>query len=245
MLKYLFLGALQGFFEWLPVSSEGIVSLASHFLRIDSNPVDTALFLHLGTLLAVTIYFYNDWLKLLKGKNPKLVRFLFITTSISLIIGYPVYKLIKNIFIGNSLLLITGFALLFTAYFNKYKKNFKISNTKLAIISGFLQGLAVIPGLSRSGSTIFGLSLGDFTPREILKISYMMSLPVIIAANILILFQDSSLAFQAWPALITSFLIGITTLHFLLEWMKRINFFKFAVAFSILCFLGAFINFLN
>jgi len=234
------LGILQGIFEWLPVSSEGVVALASYFFNID-NPIDTALFLHLGTLLAVLVYFRKDWLEIITLKNKKLLRFLIITTIISLIIGYPLYKLIKDIAVGNTLLLVTGFALLITAYFQK--KRLKISSNNLAFITGILQGLAVIPGLSRSGSTVFGLSLGKLNPSDILKTSYIISVPVVLVSSIYI-FLNEPIIINTWPALISSFIAGLISLYILLNIAKRINFFKFVLAFGLICILGGIIGFL-
>jgi undecaprenyl-diphosphatase len=206
-IHYAILGILQGIFEWLPVSSQGIVALASKFLIEEFNPIDIALFLHIGTFFAVLIYFRKDWKEVAILKNPELLRFLIITTIISLVIGYLLYKLVINIAVGNMFLVIMGFALLLTAYFQKKGKKLEIGFNKLAIITGFLQGLAVIPGFSRSGATIFGLSLGKLSPSEILKISYMMSVPVVLTSSSYFFLTNSGLIFAAWPALVFSFLV--------------------------------------
>lgn len=243
--SYIILGILQGIFEWVPISSEGITALTSQFLIKEISPIDMALFLHLGTFFAVLVYFRNDWKKLFLRENPKLFRFLTISTIISLAIGYVLYKVIINVAVGYSLLFVMGFGLLITAYFHKSKKNFNLNLDnglgKLAIISGFLQGLAVIPGLSRSGSTIFGLSLGNFSPSQILKISYMMSAPVVLASSIYIILKTPILI-EAWPCLISSFVAGIISLHFLMKISEKINFYWFALIFAIICFAGGIIG---
>ncbi|UZE92926.1 MAG: undecaprenyl-diphosphate phosphatase [Candidatus Nealsonbacteria bacterium] len=244
MWTYVFLGIIQGIFEWFPISSEGIVALSSQFLVKNINPIDIALFLHLGTVFAVLIYFRKDWKEVFMLRNYKLLRFLIISTLVSLVIGYPLYNVVKNVIIGNSLLLIMGFGLLLTAYFHKTKRGFKTDFNKLAIITGFLQGLAVVPGLSRSGSTIFGLSLGESKPSEVLKVSYIMSVPVILVSSVYLFLKNPVFLVEGWPALISSFLIGIFSLHFLIKLAQKINFFKFALIFSFLCFLGAVIGFI-
>jgi undecaprenyl-diphosphatase len=245
MNEYILLGIIQGIFEWIPISSEGVVALASQFLVEDFRPVDLSLFLHLGTFFAVLVYFRKDWQEILMLKNLKLLKFLLIATSISLVIGYPVYKMIENVVVGNALLVVMGFGLLITAYFNRTKRTFEISSKKLATVAGFLQGLSVIPGLSRSGATIFGLSLGKNNPQEVLKVSYLMSAPVVFVSSIYLFLKEPTLVFEAWPALIFSFLLGILILGFLLKIARSINFFKFALIFSSLCFLGAAISFLT
>ena len=244
MFEYIILGVLQGIFEWLPISSEGVVVLAGQFFRADFNLVDIALFLHLGTFFAVLIYFRRDWIKILTFKNKKMLKFLSITTIVALAVSYPIYGAIRNIAIGSSLLILVGFGLLFTAYFSRKKKKLNISENNLAIISGVLQGLAVIPGLSRSGATIFGLSLKKDNSLEILKTSYLMSGPVVLASSFYLLLNDSSLVLVMWPALIASFIVGLLTLSILLKFAKKIDFFNFLLLFSGLCFAGAIIGFL-
>lgn len=234
MIQYLILGIIQGIFEWIPISSEGVVALIS-------NNIDIALFLHLGTLLAVLVYFYKDWIRVLTFKDKRLLKFLIIATILSLIIGGLLYSVV-NVFLGSSLLLLTGFGLLFTAFFHKTKKKFNISDNWLAVIVGAIQGLAIIPGLSRSASTIFGLSLKKENPKEILKYSYMMSAPMILAGSFYLFLKNPTLTLNAWPGLVVAFIMGLISLKVILKLSSKINFFKFALAFAILCFIGFFIS---
>jgi undecaprenyl-diphosphatase len=244
MLDYTILGIIQGIFEWLPISSEGAVALASQFFSQGVRPIDVALFLHLGTLLAVLIYFREDWQKVILFQDLRLLRFLVIATVISLIVGFPLYQVLRDSLVGSGLLLIMGFGLLLTAFFHKKRQFFNFSLEKLAVLAGVLQGLSVIPGLSRSGSTIFSLSLGNLKPVEILKFSYMMSLPVVLTSSIYLFLGDPSFILESWPALVASFLVGLLSLRFLITLSLRINFFSFALFFAILCFVGAGIQFI-
>ncbi len=240
LLTYLVLGAVQGVVEWVPISSEGVVSLVSFLWAGVSEPVELALFLHSGTMLAVLLYFFNDFKKVILLKDKKMFRFLFITTTVSLLVGFPVFKLVENVAVGKYLLFLTGLALLVTAYFQKKKLNLGWSKDKIALLSGLLQGLSVIPGLSRSGSTIFGLSLGEMSSEEALKTSYMMSVPIVLASSIYLSLKNPVMVREGWVALAASFLVGIMTLHLLLKLSKKINFYQLALAFSILCFLSFF-----
>ena len=244
MWKYILLGAIQGIFEWIPISSEGIVAIFGQIFDIELNPVEVALFLHLGTFFAVLLCFWREWKEVLLFRNKKLLKFLIISTSFSLVVGYPIYKIIRNMAMGSMLLIVVGTGLFLTAFFHKEKKRLPISFNKLAIISGLLQGLATIPGLSRSGSTIFGLSLSKMNISEILKISYMMSVPVILVSSIYLGLSNPSLPSEAWPALILSFFVGILSLHSLITLSKKINFFWFALIFGLMCLLGGVIGFL-
>lgn len=245
MLVQALLGIIQGIFEWLPISSEGVVALVSNFLVEEINPIEMALGLHLGTLIAVLIYFRRDWTQVLTLNNKKLLRFLAVATFVSLIVGYPVYKLITNAAVGSTLLLMTGLGLLVTAYFHKQRTKLKLSSDNLALIVGFLQGLAVVPGFSRSASTIFGLSLSKSAPQEILKVSYMMSAPVVLASSGYVFINNPSLAAHQGIGLGFSFLVGLVSLSFLLRFAQRINFYKFALFFALLCFLGAVVSFIS
>jgi undecaprenyl-diphosphatase len=243
MVNYFLLGIIQGIFEWIPISSEGVLALTAKFLNLsDLNLVDVALFLHLGTLLAVVIYFWKDWKQVLTFQNKDLLVFLIISTLVSLVVGFPLYLLIKTMVIGNGLLFVVGFGLLGTAFFHKKKRVVDLDWKHLALVVGFLQGLAVIPGLSRSGSTIFGLSLKNLSPSEVLKYSYMMSVPVVLASSLYIFWQTPVVFIQGWPSLISSFLVGIFGLHFLLNLVKRIDFFWFTLVFGLLCLLGGFLG---
>ncbi|MCX7779036.1 MAG: undecaprenyl-diphosphate phosphatase [Patescibacteria group bacterium] len=244
MFKYFVLGILQGIFEWLPISSEGIVSLFGSFLIKGFNPVDIALFLHLGTLLACIFYFWKDLKEIIFLKNKTMFQFLAISTIVSLAIGFPLYKIVREMALGNFLLILVGFGLLFTAYFHQKKVFFELDFKRLALLSGILQGLAVIPGLSRSGATIFALSFSKLKPDEILKISYLMSIPVVLLSSLYLFLENKSIIVESWPALISSFIIGLLTLKILISFSKKINFSKFALLFAILCFLGAIINFI-
>lgn len=238
MWQQIILGVVQGIFEWIPISSEGMTALTAKFLTNEFNPIEIALFLHLGTLLAAVIYFRKDWKEVVLLKNRKLLRFLVVATLISLIIGFPLYKFAKHMALGSGLLLIMGCGLLVTAYFHKSKKLRKVESKRLTELVGVLQGLSVIPGLSRSGATIFGLSLGRLKPSEILKMSYMLSVPVGLAANAYLFLENPGLIAHGWIGLIASFIVGILSLHFLIRISERINFFKFALVFAGLCFLG-------
>ena len=240
MVQYIILGTLQGIFEWLPISSEGVVSLVSNIFKIGVNAVDFSLFLHLGTLLAVGIYFWHDFIDLLLVKDKKFFKFFVLVTIISLAVGFPVYKFARELNIGNGLLSLMGLALIVTAFFQKQGRKFNLSDNQLAIIVGLLQGFSAIPGLSRSGSTIFGLSLKENDPEKVLKTSFIISAPVVFASSAyLLLFGDKVLfSSGAFVSVLFSFLVGLASLKILLAWAKKINFFWFALIFGILCLAG-------
>lgn len=240
MWEYIVLGILQGIFEWLPVSSEGVVALFSNFLIKDLNAVDVAIFLHLGTFFAVLIYFWKDWLKLLSFKENNLLKFLLIATIISGGMGFFIYGVAKEIVMGGGLLLLMGFGLLLTSLFQKKKIDFNLNKKYAPYLVGILQGLSAIPGVSRSGSTIFGLSLFEKDPYRVLKISYLLSAPVVLGSSLYLYLKNPEIVTGGgYIALIFAFVFGILTLRILLNLVKKINFSLFTFIFGIICILSA------
>lgn len=244
-IEYILLGILQGIFEWLPISSEGVVALTSSYLIKDLNAVDVAIFLHLGTFFAVMIYFWKDWLNLLMFKNNKLLKYLIITTIISGVIGFFIYDFAKTIVMGGGILLLMGFGLLLTSYFQSKEINFRLNKKYSSLLVGILQGFSAIPGISRSGSTIFGLSFFEKDPVVILKISYLLSAPIVLGSSLYLFIKEPSMVYDGmWLSLVFSFVFGILTLKILLDFAQKINFSKFTLVFGILCILGGIINYL-
>lgn len=243
MLEYIILGILQGVFEWLPISSEGVIAFVSQIFGKE-NVLDLALFLHLGTLLSLFVYFFNDWRNILFLKDKKLFKFILIVSIVSFIIGFPLYNLIGNFVIGAGLLILMGFGLVLTSYFQSHNKKITISEGKLAVLVGVLQGLSVIPGLSRSGSTIFGLSFSSKSSFEILKLSYIISAPVVLGSSLYLAYKNFEIVSYGWIAVLFSFIFGLLTLDVLLKISQKINFSKFTLFFGILCLIGGCLSFL-
>jgi len=244
MWDYILLGFLQGIFEWIPISSEGVVAIFSSYLVKDYNSVDLALFLHLGTVLAAIVYFWKDWINLAQFKDKEFLRFFIIVTFISGTLGFFVYKMARDVSMGAGLLALTGLGLLLTSWFQKTNIKLKINKDVSSIIVGLLQAISAIPGVSRSGSTVFGLSLTESDPTEILKRSYMISVPVVIGSSLYLYIKDPVIASSSWVAVVFSFIFGIISLKLLLDFSKKINFSKFTLIFGLLCLLGALFQFL-
>lgn len=244
MWDYILLGFLQGIFEWIPISSEGVVAIFSSYLIKDYNSVDLALFLHLGTVLAAIVYFWKDWINLAQFKDKEFLRFFIIVTFISGTLGFFVYKMARDVSMGTGLLALTGLGLLLTSWFQKTNIKLKINKDVSSIIVGLLQAISAIPGVSRSGSTVFGLSLTESDPTEILKRSYMISVPVVVGSSLYLYIKDPVIASSSWIAVIFSFIFGIISLKLLLDFSKKVNFSKFTLIFGILCLLGALFQFL-
>ncbi|MBR9678834.1 MAG: undecaprenyl-diphosphate phosphatase, partial [Nanoarchaeota archaeon] len=192
MLEEILLGAVQGLLEWVPISSEGIITIISNnFLNTSLiNSVQLSLFLHLGTLLSVLVYYKNEFAEMIRKPLSNLTLFIIITTIFSGISGLFSYFFLENVsenigFYSNVLisifLLITAYAQLKT----RKKTGFiKEPLLKHAIIIGLVQGFSALPGISRSGITIATMLLLNYDKNESFKLSFLLSVPAVMLANI-------------------------------------------------------------
>lgn len=256
MIEGFILGAIQGIAEWLPVSSEGLTVLAYNLLFDSGNlseAIRMSLFLHLGTFFAALIYFRKDILKLLKAfssfsqalpETKVLLKFLVITTTISGILGVFLLKFIENVgqgglFTGKIVTLLVGVALLITAFLQiktkeEGKRDVKTANIKDTLFLGLAQGLASIPGISRSGITVSVLLLKKFDKEEALRLSFLMSLPIVLGGNIFLNLNNFVVSATALWGLFFSFIFGIITIDILFRVARKINFGYFILLFALL-----------
>lgn len=256
MIESIISGIVQGIAEWLPISSEGIlVLLQVNFFNSTlsfTSLINYALFLHLGTFLAALIYFRKEVAGLIKKENKQERNFYITATVISGLIGLALLKALDYIeetivFGSKGIILLIGLALLITAFLqfkNKGKNRHKDeSDLKVtdSIVLGVLQGFSIIPGLSRSGLTISGLLLSKFSDTVALKISFIMSLPIVLAGNIILNLDKFVLSWENLIGLVFSFLFGILSIHLLLKLSKKINFAWFVLIFGLLVIFSAFI----
>jgi undecaprenyl-diphosphatase len=185
MFKYIILGIIQGLTEFLPVSSSAHLVIMQKLLGISGSGVVISIMLHLGTLLSLIIFFFRDILKLLR--NIKLVSLIIIVTAITGIIGVSGRDFFEGLFSSTRAvaiaLLFTGIILILTRKFTAAKRN--SLNVKDAIILGFAQGIAIIPGISRSGITISTLLFRKLDRETSFRFSFLASIPAIFGAAIL------------------------------------------------------------
>ncbi len=240
------LGILQGITEFLPISSSGHLVFAQHLLKLKNPPIFFDCLLHFGTLVAVTIFFWKKIISLLTGffdknKNKETIKYLtllILTTTITGIIGItldkPIEKMFESPLTVSVFLMITGFIIWFGQLKMK-NSNKTISEAKLSdsIIIGLSQGIAILPGISRSGTTIScGVILG-WGSEFAAEYSFLASIPAILGANILkgintAELTNSNIAINYIIGMIVSSVVGYFSLKLLWKLLVQRNWLPFA-----------------
>ena len=194
------LGLIQGLGEFLPISSSGHLMLARFLLGIQgSTPEAESAFkvfdilLHVGTLIPLLIVFWKDWMDMLRHpvKNRTLL-YLFIASVPTLVIYMAAKILFKDVdgfsvfdsgwFLGVSFLITAFFLLLCDLVSSKRGASARKVGPLQAVLMGVFQGLGLMPGISRSGSTIFGGILAGLDKKKAASFSFMMSAPAIVGS---------------------------------------------------------------
>ena len=230
-IEILILSAIQGISEFLPVSSAAHLVLVSKYYAFTNQNLLIDICLHLGSLIAIIIYFRKDLFSFIKNKN-FLIKILIGTIPI-IPVGYILFQtgLIDNL---RNLKVIAWSSLIFgiLLYFadkNKVTKNIETEfSNKSAIIFGLFQILSLIPGVSRSGITITSGRMLGFDRFDSAKISFFLSIPTLTAASIIGIYniykeESAELNFLAIIAVIFSFIFSYFTIAFFLNFIKKFS----------------------
>jgi undecaprenyl-diphosphatase len=214
------LGFIQGLTEFFPISSSGHLVLLQNWLQIQPPPFYFDVFIHLISLIAIVYYFRNKLWQIAHQSDYKTLKLILIATLPILVVGFFIQQHVESIF---SSTLIAGAGLLITAGLNfctayRYQLQTSNNNQKLtsndltwlaALKIGLLQILAILPGISRSGSTLLGGSLVNLSRQEAFEFSFLLAIPTILAANIAnALLSSFSNPFMTNNINFTLFLIG-------------------------------------
>jgi len=182
LIEAIILGIIQGITEWLPVSSSGHLAILQHFFGIEENIAYDVL-LHFATLFVIAFVFRKKIIEIIK--TPRYWGFVIIGTIPVVIAGLLIEPYIEGIFgsmvIVGVMLLITSSFLHFADKINK-KNNL---NHKKSLIVGLFQALAIMPGISRSGSTISGAKFLGIDKKEAVEFSFILAMPAIFGATLL------------------------------------------------------------
>jgi len=210
-LEALIAGLLQGVLEWLPLSSEGLVSLTLTALGLSGvEALNLSIFLHLGTSIAALLYFLQTLYEDLEGDRG-LLRLLLIASPLTLVMALPLYRVSRAAAsLGPLFQLLVGFSLLSTGLLTRGARGGgerrRLSTLEAAAL-GLVQGLAVIPGISRSGITLSYLLLRGVEPSEAFRLAYLLGIPLGLAAPLGLLIVGE--APQPSPSLLLALLASL------------------------------------
>lgn len=244
ILILIFLAIIQGLTEFLPVSSSGHLALLESLFRFSENQrLSHTAFLHLGTILALIFFFRKKIysilsnlfkpkdreqnqesvsliLKIILGTIPAAIVGFLAKDKIDLIFNKPIYSAV--------FLIVTGIILYITKFSKEIKSKVSYSD---AILIGTAQAIALLPGISRSGATISIALLLGLSRTDGFEFSFLLSIPAVIGANIL-MFKDISLNFDLLTlilAITIPFIIGLLALKLLrnLVLKKQLHYFSY------------------
>jgi undecaprenyl-diphosphatase len=213
LFQAVILGAIQGITAWIPVSSKTQVILAgaAFFSLTFQTCIAFALILHVGDLVAALFRYRKEYIGAAmaalkpkelakfekKSEEQQEYSFLVISIIATAVVALPAYILMKKFFValdGEWLLAAVGILLLVMAAITLLSKKAVVKNAQLdlstSVIAGFAQGLAVVPGISRSGITQCTLLLAGFEPQKAVRLSFLMSAPMVAAAFLAFYFVE-------------------------------------------------------
>ncbi len=242
------LGLIQGIAEFLPISSSAHLIIFRDLFGIGSSMgTDIALSfdiaLHFGTLLAIGIYFFKDFIVMIKNgftkgpkdKEGKLLWFIIVATIPAAIAGVLFEDVIENMIRSNFILIalaliVMGIIIYLFDKYMKQNKDFKKMNYLDALIIGVSQVFALIPGFSRSGTTIAAGRARGLNREDAAKFSFYLSAPVVLGAVVLNIMDKSVITAIANNAsifiigILVAFISGLLCIEFLLKYIKNNNF---------------------
>lgn len=231
MIEIFILSLIQGITEFLPVSSSSHLILVSKFLNFENESLSIDVSLHVGSFMAVVVYFYKDILSFFKNKI--LFLKIFISSLPVMIFGFflvesGMIEKIRNLKLIAWTTLTFGILLYISDKFKLVKNISKNFTYKSAIVIGFFQIFSLIPGVSRSGVAITAARFLNFKRLDAAKISFLLSIPILGAVSVfgiknLILYEDTYLTKLNLISIIFSFLSSLITIKYFLYYIKKFN----------------------
>lgn len=234
------LGIIQGLTEFLPISSSGHLVITQALLGVKESGVAFEILVHLGSLCAVLIYFRKSILKIITGlfdKNDKQAKLMTLYLIVGTVPTVLIVLLIKDYIdtaftmpaLAAVMLLVTGMILLSTKFIQK--KELALNNKKSFLI-GFGQALAILPGISRSGTTIsVGMLLG-VKPAQAAEFSFLLAIPAILGAVVFKFKEISAVDNSMWPqyfaGFLASFVFSLLAVYLVLSLIRKGKFEYFA-----------------
>jgi undecaprenyl-diphosphatase len=238
------LGLVQGLGEFLPISSSAQLVLVPWLFNWEDPGLTFDIALHIGTLIAVVIYFWKDWLILItKGmsniqtREGRLFWYLVLATIPGAVIGLLLEQKAETIFRNPVLIAIMLIALGIVLYLVDRKSAKKIEAENISLKTSFLigssQALAIIPGVSRSGITMTtGLFMG-LTREGAARFSFLLSAPIIFGAAVIkiphVIANPAMINTSFIVGMIVSCITGLASIGFLLRYLQTKSFLPFVI----------------
>lgn len=241
------MGIVQGLSEFLPISSSGHLIVAEKLLGLlgyqsGSNSLAFAVMLHLGTLIAVAIIFWRDWVDMLLHPIQNKTLLLLFVASLpalfaALLLGDQLDAMFEGWFLGIAFL-VTAVFLVLIQWFDQRRTKPAREQIEFqdALLMGGFQAIALVPGVSRSGSTLLGGVAGGLSRQAAAKFSFMMSAPAILGSFLMegkdaietgglgSLFTANTIIGMLFAAV-----SGYLAIRYMLKLIQRISFYKFAL----------------
>lgn len=236
------LGFVQGFCEFLPVSSSGHLLLFQKWLGVTDGGLFFDVILHLGTLIPVFLIFKKDVFELFR-KPYKNLRFLVLATIPAVVTGFVFSDVIDGLFYTDGILsacllsltfLLTALELLVAQKIVRKRKNFSPLSNGVALNMGIGQALAIVPGLSRSGTVISFGAFSGLDTEKTATFAFLMSIPIILGATILsgikaIVLGESVQILPVLFGVVSSAVTGYLAITVMLRVIKKANYYPFCI----------------
>ncbi|MBD3165081.1 undecaprenyl-diphosphatase UppP [bacterium] len=247
----LILGLVQGFTEFLPISSSGHLVLANHLMQVDVGGIAFEVAVHLGTLLAVIIYFWRDLTMVVVdffrgGEGRRIGWMLLLAMVPTAILGIGFKPIIESLFDAPRFtaagLLVTTVLLIAAERVRQGDRPLGKVRKRDALLIGTMQGMAIMPGISRSGSTISGALFSGLGRDAAARFSFLLSIPAILGAAVVTakdfttLPEGMTLPFSV--GFIASAVSGYIAIGILMAVLRKGKLYGFAVYTAIVGILG-------
>lgn len=248
ILEILILGFVQGIAEFLPISSSAHLIIFRDIFGIGSGmsanmDLTFDIALHFGTLLAIGVFFFKDFIKMIqkgftkgvKDDDGKILWYLVAATIPAAIVGVLFEEAIENVVRSNYVVIaialaVMGIIIYLADKFSKETKTIKKMTLKDAILVGCSQVFALIPGFSRSGTTIAAGRVLGLDRESAAKFSFFLSAPVVLGAVCLQLIKGTTFSVIVANlgtfilGILVSFVIGLLCIKYLLKYLQKHNF---------------------